>query len=124
MALSARGLDIARRKNGLLPGQRAAVGLLDCGRRALPAVTHRATELVERVRDYRMATEGLSADIGKTGFFQSDVAGGATIDHSELREPDLLGPVVLTELALQGHRVSAARDQRQILLLVVAPFTK
>ena|SRR5208282_22294 len=98
MALSAGSLDVPRRQDRLLPGERAAVGFLDGGCRALPTVTHHATELVKRVRDDRMQAERLCTDIGKTGFFQSDVAGGAAIDYSELRKPDLLDSVVLVEV--------------------------
>ena len=91
MALPAGRLYVPCRQNRLLPGQRAAVGFLDGGRRALSAVTHHAAELVERVRDYRMPAEGLgNVDIGEAGFFQSGVAGGAAIYDSELRKPDLL----------------------------------
>src|ERR1039458_6000222 len=124
MALAARRLDIACRQDWLLPGERAAVGFLDGGRRSLPAVTHHAAELVERVRDYRMLTERLGADVGKTGFFQSNVAGGTAIHDSELRKPDLLDSIVFVKVALQAYRVSATCNQRQILLLIVAPFTE
>src|ERR1019366_1081073 len=122
MALPAGRLDVPRRQDRLLPGQRAAMGFLDCGRRALPTVTHHAAELVKRVRDYRMHAERLCADIGKTGFFQSHVAGGAAIYDSELRKPYLLDAVV--EVALQCDGVSPAPNQRQIPFLVVAPFTE
>ncbi len=124
MALPAGRLDVACRQDGLLPSQRAAVGFLDGGRRTLPTVTHHAAKLVKRVRDYRMAAEGLCADIGKTRFFQSNVAGGAAIDDSELRQPDLLDAVVFVKVALQRHRVSPALNQRKILFLVVTPFTE
>ena len=122
MALPAGRLDIARRQNRLLPGQRAAVRFLDGGGSALPTVTHHAAKLVRGVRDYRVRAERLRADIGKTGFFQSDVAGGAAIDNSELRKPDLLDSVV--EVALQRDRVSPGPNQRQIMFLVMPPFTE
>ena len=98
MALPARRLDILCRKNWLFPRQRAAVRLLDGGRCALSTVTHDATKLVRGVRDYRVGTKRLGADIGETGFFQSDMASSAAIDNSELRKPDLLDSVV--EVAL------------------------
>ena len=122
MALSAGRLDVACRQDRLLPGQRAAVGFFDGGRRALPTVAHHAAELVKRVRNRRMPAERLCGDIGKTGLFQSGVAGGAAIDDSELRNPDLLDAVV--EMTLQGYRVSSAPNQRQIFVLVVVPFTE
>ena len=100
------------------------MGFLDGGRRTLSTVTHHAAELVKRVRDYRMPAERLCADIGKTGFFQSDVAGGAAIYDSQLRKPDLLDPVVVLEMALQCDRVSPAPNQRQILVLVMTPFAE
>src|SRR5271157_5346324 len=124
MALPAGRLDIPRRQDRLLPGQRAAMGFLDDGRRALPTVTHHAAELVKRVRDYRMPAKRLCADIGKTGFLQSDVAGGAAIHDSELRKPDLLDSLVFVEVTLQCDRLSTAPNQLQILLLVVTPFTE
>jgi hypothetical protein len=88
----------------------------------LSAVTHGAAELIGCVRDYRMLPERLRADIGKTGFFQPDVAGRAAIDDSELWKPDLLDPRV--KMTLQGDRVSARSNQCQILILVMTPFTK
>ena|ERR1035441_80493 len=124
MALPAGRLDVPCRQDRLLPGLSAAMGFLDGGSRALPPMTHHATELVSCVRDYRMPAERLCADIGKTSFFQSDVAGGTAIDDSEPRQPDLLDPVVVVEVALQCNRVSAVPNQRQILLLVVTPFAE
>src|SRR5437588_4798293 len=82
MALPAGGLHIPRQQNGLLPGQRAAVGFLDSGRSTLPSVTHYAAELVRRVRDHRMPAERLSANVGEAGFFQPDVTGSTAIDDS------------------------------------------
>ena len=122
MTLSAGRLDVACRQDRLLPGQRAAVGFFDGGRRALSTVTHHAAELVKRVRDYRMHAERLGADIGETGLFQSNVAGGTAIYDSELRQPDLLDAVV--EVALQCYRLPAAPNQREIFVLVVAPFAE
>ena len=99
MALPAGRLDVPRRQDRLLPGLRAAVGLFDGGRRALPTVTHYAAELVQRVRDYGMPTKRLGkVGIGQARFFQSGVAGGAAIYDSEARKPDLLDSVV--EVAL------------------------
>ncbi len=95
---------------------------LDGGCCALSTVTHDATKLVRSVRDYRVGTKRLGADIGETGFFQSDVASGAAIDDSELRKPDLLDSVV--EVAPQCDCVSSGPDQRQVLFLIVAPFTE
>src|SRR5271165_1706302 len=122
MALAAGGLHIARRQDWLLPRQRAAVSFFDGSCSALSAVTHHAAKLVGGVRDHRVLAEGLSADVGETGFFQSDVAGGAAIDDSELRKPDLLNPAV--EVALQCDRVSARANQRQVLVLIVPPFAE
>lgn len=123
MALPAGRLDVPCRQDRLLPGLRAAVGFFDAGRRALPAVTHHAAELVKRVRDYRMPAERLgNVGIGQARFFQSGVAGGATIYDSEPRKPDLLDSVV--EVALQCYCFSAAPNQCQILFLVVTPFTE
>ncbi len=122
MALPARRLDIARRQNWLLPGQRAAVRFFDGGRRALPAMTHHTAELVRGVRNHRVPAEWLGADIGQTGFFQSHMAGGAAIDDSQLRKPDLLDSVM--KVALQRDRVSPVANQRQILLLIMAPFAE
>ena len=122
MALSAGRLDVPRRQKRLLPGQRAAVGFLDGGGGALSTVTHYASELVGRVRDRRMRAKRLSVDIGKAGFFQSDVASGAAIDNSQLRKPDLLDSIV--EVALQRDRIPARPNQRQILFLVVPPLAE
>ncbi len=88
----------------------------------LPTVTHHAAELVERVRNYRMQTERLGADIGQTRLFQSDVAGGAAIHDPKLRKPYLLDALV--KVALQRYRLSPAPNQREIFVLVAAPFTE
>ena len=69
-----------------------------------------------------MLPERLRADIGKTGFFQSNVAGRAAIDGSELWKPYLLDPGV--KMALQCNRVSARSNHCQVLILVVTPFTE
>jgi len=98
------------------------VCLFDRGRRALPTVAHHAAKLVEGMRDYRMPTERLRADVGEAGLFQPDVASRAAIDRSELGQPDLLDAAV--KVALQRYRISPAPYQRQILALVVAPFTE
>ncbi len=124
MTLPARRLNITRRQGRLLPCQRTAVGFLDGGCRALPAVTHYAAVLIKGVRDDRMPPKRLCADVSQAGFFQSEVAGGAAIDDSELRKPDLLDALLPAKMALQGYRVSTAADQRQILLLVATPFTE
>ena len=69
-----------------------------------------------------MPAERLRADVAKTGFFQSDVASSAAIDDSQLWKPDLLDSAV--KVALQCDRVSARPNQRQVLFLVVTPFTE
>ena len=106
MALPAGGLDAPCWKDG-----RSHPSALRCASptvRARPAaMAHGAAELVPCcVRDYRMPAERLCADIGKTGFFQSDVASGAAIYDSELRKPDLLDPAVVGSGAAS---VTAAR---------------
>jgi hypothetical protein len=58
------------------------MSFLDGGRCALPAVTHHAAELVRGVRNYRMPTKRLRTDVGKTGFFQSHMAGGAAVHNA------------------------------------------
>ena len=110
MTLSARRLDVARRQDGLLPRQRAAVGFLNSSCRTLSAMTHDATELVERVRYCRMLAEWLRADIGQGRFFQAGVAGGAAIHDSELRQPDLLDSVMVVKVALQCDRVASVAN--------------
>ncbi len=55
VALAAGRLDVLRRENRLLPGQRAVVRLGDGGGRALSAMADRASELIELVRDRRDA---------------------------------------------------------------------
>src|SRR2546425_665583 len=120
MALPTGRLDIPGRQKRLLPGQRAAMGFLDGGRSTLPTVTHYTAELIRRVRDHGMPPERLRADVGETGFLQSGVAGGAAIDDSEFRKPDLLDSIV--EVSLQCDGVSPAANQRQIPVLIVTPF--
>ena len=123
MALPAGRLDVSCRQDRLLPGLRTAVSLFNGGRRALPTVTHYAAELVKRVRDYRMPAKRLGkVGIGQARFFQPGVAGGAAIYDPKLRMPDLLDAVV--EVALQCYRFSPAPNQRQILILVMTPFTE
>jgi hypothetical protein len=47
-------------------------------------MAHYAAELIERVRYRRMLTKRLYADVHQSGFFLSDVTGGAAIDYSEI----------------------------------------
>src|SRR5208283_1867247 len=108
----------------LLPCSRAAVGFLDRGGGTLPTMTHYAAVLVQRVWNDRMPAERLCADIGKSCFLQSNVAAGAAIHDSELRQPDLLDSIVVVETAFERDRVSAVPNQRQIFVLIMTPFTE
>src|SRR5579863_2618748 len=122
VALPAGRLHILRRQDWLLPGEGAAVGFLDGGGSALSAVTHHAAELIERMRNDGMPAKRLGRNIRQAGFLQSYVAGSATIDDSEAGKPYLVNPAL--EMALQRHRVSATSNQREILLLIVAPLAE
>src|SRR5208283_4561740 len=124
MALSAGRLDIPCRQDRLLPCQRTPVGFFDSGRRALPTVTHHAAVLIQRMWNRRVLAERLRADVRKARFLQSDVAAGAAINDSKLRQPDLLDSIVVVEAAFERDRISAAPNQRQILLLIMTPFTE
>src|SRR5262249_45371429 len=90
MALPTPRLDVAGRKNRLLPCQGAAVRLFHRGRGALSAMAYHAAELFHVVGNYGMSTVRLQAYISKTGFLQSHVAACAAIRNSKFRMPDLL----------------------------------
>jgi hypothetical protein len=122
MALAARRLDVFRRQNGLLPRQRAVVRFGYGGRGALPTMAHRASELVEPVRNHRMLAEGLRAHIGEAGFFQTNVATRATVDYAEVGQPDLLNTSL--EMALERDRIAAVANHLQIAMLVMTPLAE
>ena|SRR6266581_5848337 len=122
MALAARRLHEARRQERLFPCQRAAVGFLDGSGSALSAMTHDAAELINVVRVHGMPAKRLQADVRQAGFFHSNVASGAAIDDPQFRKPDLLNSVV--EMPLEGYGVSTFPNQREILLLIMSPFTE
>ncbi len=122
MALSARGLDVASGKQRLFPGQRAAVGFFDGSRNSLAAVAHHAAELVDVMGNNGMFAEWLHADVGQTGFFQSDVASGAAVHDTEFRMPYLLDAPL--KMALQGDGFTSAANHAQVGFLIMPPFTE
>jgi hypothetical protein len=123
MALSAGRLDVARRQDRLLPCQRAAVGFLDRGCRALPAVTHHAAELIERVWDYRDVANGCDADIGQDWLLSSPT--WQVVQRSTT--PSCGSQICWIRRRESGAAMSPrlrGSNQRQILILVVTPFTE
>ena len=92
------------------------------GRSALAAVADRASELVESMRYYGMLPERLRVHIGEAGFFQTNMATGAAVDHSEIGQPDLLNPSL--KMALQGHSIAAIANHLQIAVLIVTPLAE
>src|SRR5271165_6002659 len=122
MALPAGRFEITRRQNRLFPCQGAAVSSLHRGRRALPAMTHRASEVAERVWNRRMRPVGLNSHIGQRRFLHCDVTGGAAVGYIELRKPDLLQARL--ETALQGCGVTALADQLLVSPLIPSPLAK
>ncbi len=69
-----------------------------------------------------MRAERLGGDIGKAGFFQSDVAAGAAVDHAEFGQPDLLDAAL--KVPLQRVGVAAVADHPEIAVLVVPPLAE
>src|SRR5579864_7113214 len=122
MALSARRLDVLCRKNRLLPSQRAVVRLLDSRCRSLPAMADRASEFVQLMGNHGVSPVRLPRHIGQSGFLQSNVATGATIDHPEFRQPDLLDASL--EVPLQRVRFAAVADHPQIAVLIMPPLAE
>src|SRR5208337_134012 len=108
MALSARRLRVTRGQNGLFPRQRAAVSFFDSGRRALPAMANHAAELLRPVRDRGMPAKRLGGDIRQARFFQTNVAGRATVYDSKLGKPYLLNAAL--KMTLQSDRLAASTD--------------
>jgi hypothetical protein len=78
---------------------------------ALAAMADHAAESIERVRNCRMLAEGLLIYVGKTGFVQSQVAGGAAVDDAQFRQPDLMNAGL--ESAAQADGISAIANQRR-----------
>ena len=69
-----------------------------------------------------MFAKGNRADIGKARFFQTKVAGDATVGHLLLGYPYLLDPAL--EVPFQGNRIGTSADEMQILLLIMAPLAE
>ena len=69
-----------------------------------------------------MFSKGHRADIGQARFFQTKVAGGATVCDLLLGQPDLLDAGL--EVPFQGDRIGTAADETQILLLVMPPLAE
>src|SRR6516225_5654048 len=109
MTLSAPRLQILRRKDRLLPRQRAAVRFFNRSRGALPAMANNATELLGFMRNRRMITIRLNGDISEARFLERAVTRGATVDDAHLRQPDLLN--ARFEMAAQRDGVAALRNQ-------------
>src|ERR1035441_3155249 len=122
VALTARRLDVLGGKSRLLPGQRAVVRLGHRGGRALPAMADRAPELIELVRDHGMRAERLVGNVGKSGFFEPDVATGAAVDNAQFGQPHLLDSA--PEVALQSVGIAAVANHTEIAVLGVPPLAE
>src|SRR5207302_9584622 len=122
MALPAGRFDVLCGKDWLLPRQRAAMRFFRCRSRSLATVTHRTSELVNRVRNDWVFPEWLPTDVDQARLFQSHVAGGAAVNDATFRQPDLLD--VALEVALQRDRLASASDHSQVLLLIMAPLAE
>ena len=70
----------------------------------LAAMAHHASELLCGMGNRRMPTKGLRADVQQAGFFEPDMAGSATIDRTDFRQPVLLDSAM--KMPLQGDRVT------------------
>src|SRR5271165_4702685 len=96
--------------------------LLDGGRSALSAMADSTAELSQRVRNHRMFAECDRVHIGKTGFFQTQMAGGATVRDLLIGHPYLLDAAL--EVPFQRDRVGASADEMYVLLLIMTPLTE
>jgi hypothetical protein len=123
MALSAGRLHVPCRQDRLLPGQGAAWASSTVVAGLAPGDTSRS-HTGQACAGLPDACGTAGADIGEAGFFQTGVASGAAVDDSQLRKPYLLDAIVIVKVALERDRVSTAANQRQILLLIVAPFAE
>ena len=62
------------------------------------------------------------ANIGKAGFFHSEMAGCAAVGHLLLGYPDLLDAAL--EVPFERDSVGTSADEMQILLLIMAPLAE
>ena len=95
-------------------------GYGSCG--ALAAMAHRASKLIELVRNHGMRAEGLRAHVGEAGFLQTNVATRAAIDDAEVGQPDLLN--LSLEMALECNRIAAVANHLQIAVLIMPPLAE
>src|SRR5208337_4478304 len=88
----------------------------------LSAMADSTAELSQRVRNHRMFAECDRVHIGKTGFFQTQMAGGATVRDLLIGHPYLLDAAL--EVPFQRDRVGASANEMQVLLLIMAPLAE
>ena len=69
-----------------------------------------------------MLAEGLLSYVGKAGFLQAQVAGGAAVDDAQFRQPDLMNAWL--EAAAQADCIAAIADQRQVFALIAVPLAE
>src|SRR5581483_4601222 len=85
-------------------------------------MAHRASELIQFMRDHRMRSVRLVGNVCETRFLQPDVATGAAIDHPEFGQPYLLDAAL--KMPLQRVRIAAIADHPEIAVLVMPPLAE
>ena len=83
--------------------------LLYGGRGTLSAMTGRAAELRQGVRNHGVLAKCHGANIGQAGFLHSKMAGGAPVGHLLFRNPDLLDAAL--EVSFEGDGIGASADE-------------
>ena len=69
-----------------------------------------------------MREERLRPDAGERGFLQGHVTSRATVDDTQIRQPDLLHASLKSPR--QRHAVAAIANQALVFVLIVQPFAK
>src|SRR5215467_3659424 len=92
------------------------------GRRALAAMALRASELIQKVRNHWMFAVWLYGNVSEARLFQSDMATGAAINDTQIRQPHLLNTSL--KVPLQGIGLAAVPDETEISVLIVPPLAE
>src|SRR5579863_9061990 len=81
-----------------------------------------ASKLIQVVRNHGMLAIRLGRNIGQGGLLQCHVTTGATVDHAQFWQPDLLNASL--KVPLQSIGLAPVADHTEIAMLVMPPLAE